>query len=369
MSRRSGRLNLAVYSDAEAPGGAEINLSRVLTALPEHVDVTIIGIDDEVVDWLQSGRPGSRAETLPAVRDRRDLRGLARHHAALRRLDADVLQFNLSSASSCQWPMFVASFLRRPALIAVENSSMGTWSSTSSRLKRFTSGRLAAHIAVGDRMGRIIEESCGLRPGSLETIYHGVPGVGRSSVTRGPEPTLLTVARHDPVKGIDILLEALVSVPAPARLVIIGDGTETERLEEQRRSLDLTDRVEFVSLPWEQRASDVMWAYDGLVLPSRLEGFPVTIIEAMLAGLPVVATDVGSVREAVTPGETGWIVEPENPTALAEAIVDLLSDPGRARRMGEQARAIATERFTIDATVDAYMDLYSRVTGRELTTV
>jgi glycosyltransferase involved in cell wall biosynthesis len=104
-----------------------------------------------------------------------------------------------------------------------------------------------------------------------------------------------------------------------------------------------------------------MWAYDALVLPSRLEGFPVTIAEAMLAGIPVVATDVGSVAEAVIPGETGWIVPPEDPVALAAAIGELLDDPERAAAMGARARELGEARFRIDATADAYMEMYRRI--------
>lgn len=361
-----GRLRLALYSDATVFGGVEVNLSRVLDALPESVDVTIIGVDEDVVDWLHSHRSDARTLTLPAIRSRQDLRGLLQHYSTFRRLGVDVIQFNLSSASSCQWAMFAATFVRGPKRIAIEHSPMGVWSGTSARLKRFTSARLAAHAAVGERTARLIEESSGLADGSISTIYHGIAGVGDTRLPRGSEPTLVTVARHDPVKGVDVLLEAFALVPPPARLVLIGEGPETGHLKELANRLDLDDRVEFMTLPWEQRASDVMATFDGLVLPSRLEGFPVTIVEAMLSGLPVVATDVGSVREAVIPGETGWVVEPEDPRTLADAIIDLLADADRAMRMGDTARRIAETRFTMDQTIDAYMAMFESVTGRTL---
>jgi glycosyltransferase involved in cell wall biosynthesis len=355
--------HLAVYSDAVVQGGAEVNLSRVLGALPEQVRVTVVGVHPDVVAWLRSHRPGSQGMVLPAITSRTDLVGMLRHRAMFVRLRADVVQFNLSTASSCQWAILAASTVPGVARVVVENSPMGVWSPTSGRLKRLTARRLAAHVAVGERTARLIEESSGLPSGSIGTLYHGVPGVGRDPVERGPEPTLLTVARHDPVKGLDVLLEAFVGVPAPARLVLVGDGPCSDELRRQCHDLGLDDRVEFVALPWEVRAADRMWAYDALVLPSRLEGFPVTIAEAMLAGLPVVATDVGSVREAVLPGETGWIVPPEDPDALAAAIREVLGDPDRARAMGERARRIGEQQFRIEATVAAYLDLYRRILG------
>lgn len=354
-------LHLVVYSDAPTFGGAEVNLSRVLAALPPRVRVTVVGVDDEVVRWLRSHRPGSAGMVLPAITGRTDLTGLWRHRAMFVRLRPDIVQFNLSTASSCQWAILAAATIPGLAMVVVENSPMGVWSATSGRLKRLTARRLAGHVAVGERTARLIEESSGLAAGSIETLYHGVPDVGRAAVDRDTAPTLLTVARHDPVKGVDVLLDAFTLVPPPARLVLIGDGPERAALQRQCHELGLDDRVEFRELPWEQRAADVMWAFDALVLPSRLEGFPVTIAEAMLAGIPVIATDVGSVREAVVPGVTGWIVPPEDPAALAGAIRELLDDPERARAMGERARGIGEERFAIDATVDAYLDLYRRV--------
>ena len=277
--------HLAVYSDAPTLGGAEVNLSRVLGALPDPIHVTVVGVDDDVVDWLARHRPGTDRLVLPAVVDKSDVRGLLRHRAMFRRLRADLLQFNLSTASSCQWAILAASTIPGLPLVVIENSPMGVWSSTSGRLKRATAKRLAAHIAVGDRTGRLIEASSELPPNSIETIYHGVPDVRREPAERPDEPTLLTVARHDPVKGVDVLLDAFVDVPAPTRLVLIGDGAETASLHRRCTELGLDDRVEFRPMPWDGvRVADVMWNFDGLVLPSRLEGFPVTIAEAMLAG-------------------------------------------------------------------------------------
>ena len=363
------RFHLVVYSDATGLGGAEVNLSRVLAALPATVHVTLMGVDEDVVDWLAGHRRTADRLVLPAVVDRSDVRGLARHRAMFVRLRPDVLQFNLSTASSCQWALAAATTIPGLRRVVVENSPMAVWSSTSGALKRSTSPRLAAHVAVGDRTARLIEESSGLAPGSITTLYHGVPVVGREPVDRPDGPTVLTVARHDPVKGLDVLLDAMALVPAPTRLVIVGDGPESDRLHAQRDALGLGDRVEFRHLAWDVRVADLMWAFDGMVLPSRLEGFPVTIVEAMLAGLPVVATDVGSVREAVVPGDTGWIVPPEDPESLAAALGELVGDLPAAAAMGARARVLAEERFTIEATVAAYLDLYRRLVPADRATL
>jgi glycosyltransferase involved in cell wall biosynthesis len=300
---------------------------------------------------------------LDPISGRSDLAGMARHRSTFSRLRPDVLQFNLSMVSSCQWAIFAATTVPGIRIVAVENSPESSWSRGSRWLKRMTARRFAAHIAVGDRTARLIEQDAGLRSGSIATLYHGAPDVGHEAVDRPTEPTLLTIARHDPVKGIDLLLDAMAHVDPPTRLVVIGEGAETDRLLEQRHLLQLDDRVELRTFPWERRAADVMWAFDGFVLPSRVEGFPVTVVEAMLAGLPVVATDVGSVDEAVVPGETGWIVPSEDPAALARAMNELVGDLDRAAAMGQTAREIALSRFSVEATVRSYLDLY-RSLGR-----
>lgn len=353
--------HLVIYLDSDQRGGAEVNLGRVIGALPDGIRVTIMGVDPKVVDWVRAHRPGSDGLVVPAIANRSDIRGMLRHRRMFTHLRPDILEFSLSTASSCQWAILVSLTVPGIKRIAFEHSPMGVWSATSGALKRFSSPRLDAHFAVGEATARIIEESSGLEHGSISTIYHGVAGVGRAEVERSDDPTVLAVARHDPVKGLDVLLDAFALVPAPARLVIIGDGSETAALQQQCRRLELTDRVTFLQLPWDQPAADRMWAYDLFVLPSRVEGFPVTVAEAMLAGLPVVATDVGSVREAVIPGETGWIVPPEDPAALAAALSEALADRARSRAMGARAQEIAQDRFTIEATIRSYMEMFARV--------
>lgn len=356
--------HLAVYSDAGELGGAEMVLGRLLEALPDQIRVTLIAVDGDVLAWLGAHRRAAETiEVAPVVR-RTDLAGMRRLRRLFGGLDADVVQFNLSSASSCQWALLAAATVPGQRLVALEHSPMGSWSSFSTRLKQLTARRLAAHVAVGERAARLIEESSGLRRGSIEVIHHGIGPVRRGPSERGSDPTVLTVSRFDPVKGVDVLLHAMAKVAPPTRAVVIGSGPEGPALRRLRDELGLAERVELREPPPGQMdAATQMWAYDGLVLPSRLEGFPVTVLEAMFAGLPVVATEVGSIREQVVEGSTGWIVPPEQPDALAAAIEELVADPERAAAMGDAGRARAEELFTIDTTVRAWIALYRRLLG------
>ena len=361
MPSVEGGFRLLIYTDAPFRGGAEMTLAHVLAGLPQQIDVTVLGVDADVVAWLADHRPGAATVTTAPIRDRTDLSAMRAHRRAFAAADADITQFNLGMMSSCQWAIAAALTLRGSRCVAVENSPVATWSTLSSRMKRRTSRRLAAHVAVGNRTARSVEEQADLPCGRVRTIYHGVPDVDRTPVARvAAGPLIGTIARHDPIKGLDVLIDAMALLPE-VRLVLIGSGPETGALRSRCDRLGVSDRVEFRDVPWDEQAADHLASFDLFVLPSRDEGFPVTIMEAMLAGIPVVATDVGSVRESVDDGATGLVVPPDDPAALAEAIRQLVDDPSQRERMGTEARRRGVERFTVDATVDAYLDLYREV--------
>jgi glycosyltransferase involved in cell wall biosynthesis len=108
-----------------------------------------------------------------------------------------------------------------------------------------------------------------------------------------------------------------------------------------------------------------MYALDILVLSSQWEGLPNVVLEAMAAGKPVVATNVGACAEVVVNGETGWIVPPQNPPALAEAVLRLLKDPELAGTMGRRGRRRVEEHFTVDKMVHRTEAVYEQVLSRE----
>jgi glycosyltransferase involved in cell wall biosynthesis/CelD/BcsL family acetyltransferase involved in cellulose biosynthesis len=368
--KATGRdFHLAVVMDANALGGAEVALGEMLGALPESVRVSVIAADhpetEAVLTWIGDRRPAITSHLIPQIAGAKDVRGMLAHRRLLASLKPDIIHLNLSVMSVAQWATVAALSLPKVPVVAVENSSMGTWSRPSAVLKHVTSVRLDGHVAVGDRTARIVEEHVGLPDHSVRRIYNGVRDVRRTTGERhGDGFSVINIARHDPVKGVDVLVSAMALLPDDVHLVQIGGGPQREALLELRDSLGLQDRVTFEGDVWETRPADRIADHDLFVLPSRLEGLPMTVMEAMLAGLPIVATDVGSVREAVRDGETGLVVPPGDPEALASAIVALRDDPERRREMGMRARRIAEELFTAQSTADAYAELYAELLER-----
>ncbi|MCP4435310.1 MAG: glycosyltransferase family 4 protein [Actinomycetia bacterium] len=353
-------MHLAVYTDADERGGAESAMGNFIERFSDDMAVTVLGPDEAVVRWLASRRPGARYSVLPPVRDRRDVVGMWQTRKAFRALDADIIHFNLSSMSSCQWAIVAAMSIPGQRYVVMEHSPVGTWSAMSQRLKLVTSRRAAAHVTVGHRAAELIELLGDLPPGSLRVIHSGVPVVELDPPPRSTEDfTVGMLSRHDPVKGIDLAIRMVGQLGDGYRLVVIGEGWETANLEALIEDLEVGDRVEL--RPFSEGARDLYPTFDVYLLPSRLEAFPVTIQEAMQAGVPVVATEVGSVREAIDDGETGFVVPVEDVDALADAVRRLHDEPELRRRMGVRAAEIGLERFDMAAGVAAWEALYREV--------
>nr|MBA2383258.1 glycosyltransferase [Actinomycetota bacterium] len=172
---------------------------------------------------------------------------------------------------------------------------------------------------------------------------------------------LLGVGRLVPQKGYDVAVQAFASVRArhpEAVLVVLGEGPERARLEELARELGLGD-----SFRLPGRAGDVTaWLRraDLLVHPARWEGFGLVLLEATLASLPVVATSVSAIPEIVVDGQTGLLVPPEDPTALAAALERLLDDRTLAARLGAAGEARARTEFSVERMTRATLDVYRR---------
>lgn len=363
IRRPPGRCRrLVIYSDATNWGGAEIVLVGLLAGLRADIEVAVVGVDRTVVDRLASARAGTAAVVLPTIRNKRGVAAMWAHRRAFARLRPDVLHVQLQAPGAAQFVVPIAATLPRLRIIAVEELPMPIRLASGRWLKRFSDRLLAAHVAAGDRAGREVEHMAGLRPGSIRTIYNGV----REPAPAGPPATpaadvIGTVVRLVPQKGVDVLLRALAELPE-VRLEIVGDGPDRAELERLAASLEVADRVTWHG--WCEDPREVRRSWVGFVLPSRFEGFPLTIVEAMLDEVPVVVTDVGSSAEAVQPGVTGWLVAADDVAGLAAALRELLSDPAeRARRASNAARRARAE-FTADEMARRYEALYDEVLAR-----
>lgn len=356
-------MRVAVYTDALGIGGAEISLGHLLAALPDDLEVTVMGCGPAVLDHLSARRPGAPAVLLPCSADPRHVAVAVAHLRAVRRLRPHVLHVNLP-VPWLGWHAITAG-LACPgtAVVAVEQLPIKTESGWQRWWKRRLSARLAAHVAVGDGSARQTEDYAGLPRHSVRTVRNGVPDLGLVERVAHDGVALVAVGRLNAQKAFDVLLTALAQLPEEVTLRIVGSGEEDTALAAQTARLGLERRVVFTG--WSTDVRTELARADVFVLPSRSEGFPLAIVEAMFAGLPVVATGVGSVPEAVADGETGLLVPKDDPDSLAAALRKLVEDADLRARMGRCGREAAAP-FTAERMAAEYVALWRQLAeGRD----
>ncbi len=173
--------------------------------------------------------------------------------------------------------------------------------------------------------------------------------------------TALWVGRLDPVKGLGVLLDAFARVRAAvdAHLLLAGDGPLREQLEGDLLARGLNASVHFLGS--RNDVPSLLKSVDAFVFPSRTEGLPNALLEAMAAGKAIVTTDVPGCRDLIRDGVNGLVVPYGNAVALAGAIRAALTDRSLSRRLGERASRDVDDRWHIDATFDAYASIYREV--------
>jgi glycosyltransferase involved in cell wall biosynthesis len=200
----------------------------------------------------------------------------------------------------------------------------------------------------------------GVPPHKIEVIHNGidVAAFAPRQYSRRPR-RIAVVACLREEKRIDVLIAAaprILARYADAEFWVVGDGTCREQLIGLARSSGVSQSFHF--LGHREDVPAVLAQADLFVLPSRSEAFPNAVTEAMAAGLPVVATDVGGIPELVADGQTGRLVPPGDAAALSRALLDLLDDPARAAEFGRAARHRIEQSFSFDRMVDRFADLY-----------
>ncbi len=180
-------------------------------------------------------------------------------------------------------------------------------------------------------------------------------------------PYVLAIGRHVPQKGFDVLIDAWAQVrrkiPQSIALVIAGDGPEHVTLIAQARELGLQDSIDFPGSCDRATTASLFAGCTAFVLPSRHEPFGIVNLEAMAAGKPVVATDVGGVADVVERGVTGLLVPPDDPRALATALEEVLTTPGRAASLGRRG-AERSAIFDWRRVAEEYDNVYARLSAR-----
>jgi len=242
-------------------------------------------------------------------------------------------------------------------------------------LNRLTSGLDDKVIAVCEAVRQAEIVSSKIPAEKVVTIYNGInplPFTPASIDTsrkirnglgiRDDELVLGAIGRLEPQKGFFDLISSLAHIKAKfnsVRLLIVGEGELRDTLELQINNHNLSGTIKFTGL--RNDVPEILTALDVFVSPSLWEGLPNVILEAMAAGKPVVATSVGGTPEAIVDGETGLLIPPRNPEALASAIIRLLKNPELRTKMGRAGKERVLKQFSILRMVTKTQQLYKEL--------
>lgn len=249
--------------------------------------------------------------------------------------------------------------------VAEKRSRIPLW------LDRWTNGLVRANVCVSQDVADSSIRQARLPARKIVVIPNGVDAA-RFSTVRAADLTglgipsgsmvLLTVGRLDRQKGLIDLIEAaaLVLPRYPqAHVLLVGEGPERPAIEQAIRDRNLLDRVHLAG--WRPDVPELLAAGYALVLSSHWEGMPNVVLEAMAAGLPVVATRVEGVSELVIEGQTGLLVPAQSPKSLAAALGGILDDPAAAKAMGQGGRERVRGEFSWEKMAARYSALYQSI--------
>jgi glycosyltransferase involved in cell wall biosynthesis len=369
---------LQVVTRGDVHGGAQTHVFDLSVAL-SHAghEVTVITGRGGVLNQRLAAA-GIPQRSMPSlvrpIRPWHDIWALAVLFQQVRALRPELICAHTAKAG---WlARIVARSLNIPSTFTPHGWSLVDRSSSTLRLTCLLMERLAG--ATGARIINVCEHEralaavCGVAPASLlEVVHNGLADLEleRETAIDLQPPRIVMVARYETQKNHEILIRALAGLEhLPWDLTLIGEGERRHFIRRLVHELGLSGRTEL--LPADTDVAKVLASSQICVLSSNFEAFPISILEAMRAGVPVIASDVGGIPEAVIHGKTGLLVPPKNIGALRKALERLIQEPGLRGTLGSEGRARFCSNFTADRMVARTLDVYARaclpVAGQQL---
>jgi len=352
-------------------GGAEQVVIRLAAGLDRTRFEPIVCCLDELGPFAQAAQQAGVEVVALGKRGPLDVRVLSRLGRLLRRRQVQVVHTHLWGADF--WGRLAARAVGTGTIVSTAHN-VDTWKrgyhlAIDRCLARWTT-RL---VAVSNQV-REFYEVHGVGPGRWQVIYNGVeeaPSRPRGRVAafrdlgiRPEDAVVALVGRLVPAKAPGVFLEAVAEAARALpslRALVVGDGPLRAELEEKVRRLGLAGRVVLAGL--RQDVPGLLAGVDVLAFSSEREGLSMAMLEAMAAGVPVVATRVGGTPELIESGVTGILVPPADPRALADGLLAVLRSPGLAEDIRRAARERVRARFSLRSMIEAYQELYSQMGG------
>lgn len=357
---------LYLITRAEA-GGAQAHLLQLLRHFKRKFEV-ILATGEEGILTTAARDLGITVHVVPALvqplHPLKDMAATRQIYDLLRSLKPDLVHVHSSKAGLLG--RIAARVAGIPSVFTAHGWAFAEGVSWKRLLVAIPSELLASGLCNRIITVSDVDHALALRysvapPEKLITVHNGMPDTSLKADPSAEDVTICMVARFASPKAHDLLLKALATCSLPFRLSLVGDGPLRPDVERLAEDLGIRDRVNFLGN--QDDVSTYLAAAQVFVLASRWEGLPISIIEAMRAGLPVVATRVGGIPELVQDGVSGYLVEREDEIGLRDALIRLIADSSLRLRMGREARLRYLEYFHVDRMLDRIDAIYHDVLG------
>ncbi|MBA3658870.1 MAG: glycosyltransferase family 4 protein [Gemmatimonadales bacterium] len=362
-----------VITRSEPMGGAQVHvrdLSLAFRAQGHEVTVFTGDAGHFTSDLSEHGVPWA---IVPHLQTRinllHDLRAVKELKIALERVEPDLISAHSSKAGIVA--RLAGRMLKVPVIFTAHGWAFTTGTAPASAALYRTIERLAAPLAARIITVSQFDRDLAVRrgvcpPDRVVAVHNGMPDIPADQLAapdRSP-PRLIMVARFEPQKDQTSLLEALAGLTDLGwSLDLVGDGPLLPAARAQVERLGLVERVRFLGP--RRDVARLLAGSQIFVLTTRWEGLPRSILEAMRAGLPVVASDVGGVHECVSDGTTGFVTPRGGVDAVRDRLRRLLGDPALRRTMGERSRQTYERSFRLEHTVAHTLGVYCQVVPQE----
>lgn len=351
-------------------GGAQVNLLDLLTGWPKGIEC-VVATGEEGFLTEAARKLNVESRVLPhlvrPVSPINDILAYKEMVQMIREVRPDLVHCHSSKAGLLG--RLAANTAGVPVVFTVHGwafeDGISWFQRTIGRVAEFSAARICRNqhvITVADADRQLALERNVMDLDRMTTIHNGIPDDGRQADPDFPGvATMVMVARFSDQKDHETLFAALAGVAEPFKMLLVGHGPLFDSTKRLAKEMGVASQVEFLGN--RQDVPDILAGAQIFILSSHWEGFPISILEAMRAGLPVVATGVGGVPEAVVDRETGFVTPPQDAEALGNAIQQLLSDPQLREAMGSAGRKRFVDQFGKDQMLRKTAKVYSDLVG------
>jgi glycosyltransferase involved in cell wall biosynthesis len=367
---RSNRIRVVYLAHAFMVGGAEEMVLNLVRHLPARFEPVVCCIHEAGPIGDEIRRTGTRVDVLgltPGLRRPLDIDGIRRY---LRRTEPQIVHTFLLTASL--YGRLAAMLARVPIVIGTEVNIYEKKRAAHALVERMLMAGTDRVVVSAESVRDFYVKQVHADPAKISVIYNAVDfSQGRPATSRAAVRDALGIPAGAPVAGIIArlteqkghrhLLDALSATPALAavHLMVVGGGDLRDELGRNADALGLSSRVHFTGP--RRDLGDLLGAMDVFVMPSLWEGLPLSLVLAMGAAVPVVATAVAGIPEVVDSGRTGVLVPPGDATALGVALARVFGDPAFRHRIAVDGQASVLPRFGVERYVETIVGLYDEL--------